>query len=100
MFRAAKKWGPPFVPSLFVHSRRRLRTAAQQEAVLMRAMGAEKAMVGAVDIGGTKIAVGIVDSSGKVLATRDMPSGIQCSYSDGVTRIIEILRALAIDTGV
>jgi glucokinase len=57
-------------------------------------------MVGAVDIGGTKIAVGIVDSSGKVLATRDMPSGIQCSYSDGVTRIIEILRALAIDTGV
>ena len=32
----------------------------KQGAVLERAMGAENAMVGAVDIGGTKIAVGIV----------------------------------------
>jgi glucokinase len=63
-------------------------------------MTAEKAMVGAVDIGGTKIAIGIVDSSGRVLATRAIPSGVQCEYSDGVVQIVEILRALAAETRV
>lgn len=57
-------------------------------------------MVGAVDIGGTKIAVGVVDSFGRVLATRSTPSGVHCAYSDGVARIAEILRAMAVETGV
>jgi predicted NBD/HSP70 family sugar kinase len=35
-------------------------------------MRSGKAMVGAVDIGETKIAVGIVDNSGRVIAMRDM----------------------------
>ena len=59
-----------------------------------------KGMVGAVDIGGTKIAIGIVDSSGRVLAMRATPSGTQCGYSEGIARIVEMLRALAVETKV
>ena len=61
-------------------------------------MPAETAMVGAVDIGGTKIAIGLVDSSGRVLAMRAIPSGVQCGYADGMARIVEILRALAVES--
>ncbi len=34
-------------------------------------------MIGAVDIGGTKIAVGMFDRSGKILARRENPSGTE-----------------------
>ena len=43
-------------------------------------------MIGAVDIGGTKIAVGVVDDCGRVLARAetptDAPDGDRCSNPD------------------
>lgn len=62
-------------------------------------MNLEPATVGAVDIGGTKIAVGIVDRSGKVLAARHLPSGPQSRYSESIVSITEALRSLAAETG-
>jgi glucokinase len=63
-------------------------------------MRINKTMIGAVDIGGTKIAAGIVDDAGAVLAKRDTPSGAQCAYREGLTRIVEMLRATSKECGV
>ncbi len=52
-------------------------------------------MIGAVDIGGTKIAVGMIDSSGKVLARLECPTDADRGYPEAVRRIIEMLRATA-----
>ena len=52
-------------------------------------------MIGAVDIGGTKIAVGIIDSEGKVLVRRECPTDADRGYPDALRRIIEMLRATA-----
>ena len=52
-------------------------------------------MIAAVDIGGTKIAVGIVDSDGRVLARRECQTGAEGSYADALRRITEMLRAAA-----
>jgi len=52
-------------------------------------------LIGAVDIGGTKIAVGIIDSDGKVLARRECPIDADRGYPDALRRIIEMLRATA-----
>ena len=52
-------------------------------------------MIAAVDIGGTKIAVGIVDSNGKVLARLECPTGAEGSYADAMQRVIHMLRAVA-----
>lgn len=51
-------------------------------------------MIGAVDIGGTKIAVGIVDDSGKVLAKAQAPTDPD-NYSAGVEQIADMLRKTA-----
>lgn len=48
-------------------------------------------MIGAVDIGGTKIAVGIVDNKGKVLSRMDAPTDPN-RYSDGIELIAHMLR--------
>lgn len=48
-----------------------------------------------MDIGGTKIAVGIVDSNGKVLARLECPTGAEGSYADAMQRVIHMLRAVA-----
>jgi|SRR5438477_1071542 len=48
-------------------------------------------MIGAVDIGGTKIAVGMVDDSGKVLSRMDAPTDPN-RYSDGIELIAHMLR--------
>lgn len=48
-------------------------------------------MIGAVDIGGTKIAVGIVDSKGKVLSKMEAPTDPN-RYSDGIELIAHMLR--------
>src|SRR5437763_5060354 len=50
------------------------------------------AMIGAVDIGGTKIAVGMVDDSGRVLAKTESPTAGERGYADGLRRITEMLR--------
>jgi glucokinase len=51
-------------------------------------------MIGAVDIGGTKIAVGIVDGGGKVLSRMDAPTDPN-RYSDGLELIAHMLRKTA-----
>jgi len=56
-------------------------------------------MIGAVDIGGTKIAVGIVDGSGKVLSRKQAPTDPD-RYSDGIEMIARMLRETAKTAGV
>lgn len=52
-------------------------------------------MIGAVDIGGTKIAVGMIDGDGKVLARLECSTDADRGYADALRRIMEMLRATA-----
>jgi glucokinase len=56
-------------------------------------------MIGAVDIGGTKIAVGMVTESGQVLARKESPSDT-ASYANGLSKIGSLLRETAQIAGV
>jgi glucokinase len=56
-------------------------------------------MIGAVDIGGTKIAVGVVDSGGRVLARTQAPTDPD-RYSEGIDAIARMLRETAKQAGV
>jgi glucokinase len=56
-------------------------------------------MIAAIDIGGTKIAVGMVTAKGKLLVRREGPTGATGPYSDAIPRVIEVLRAVAKETG-
>ena len=56
-------------------------------------------MIGAVDIGGTKIAVGVVDEDGRVLARGECPTDAQSGLADGLRRITEMLRQAAAQAG-
>src|ERR1700756_5252 len=47
-------------------------------------------MIGAVDIGGTKIAVGVVDDCGRVLARAETPTNAH-DYSNGLAAIVRML---------
>ncbi len=38
-------------------------------------------MIGAIDVGGTKIALGLVDDQGRVIARREIPSARLMSYA-------------------
>jgi glucokinase len=49
-------------------------------------------VIGAVDIGGTKIAAGMVDDSGRVLAKAESPTAGERGYADGLGRITQMLR--------
>src|SRR5258708_25038353 len=51
-------------------------------------------MIGAVDIGGTKIAVGMVTESGQVLARKESPTDA-ASYANGLATIVGLLRETA-----
>jgi glucokinase len=51
-------------------------------------------MIGAVDIGGTKIAVGVVDDHGKVLSRTQSPTDPE-NYSGGIDLIARMLRQTA-----
>jgi glucokinase len=55
-------------------------------------------MIGAVDIGGTKIAVGIVDGRGKVLARAQTPTDGQ-NYVHGLEAIMRMLRETSAKLG-
>lgn len=55
-------------------------------------------MIGAVDIGGTKIAVGIVDNNGKVLARTQSPTDPE-NYAAGIDSIAGMLRETAAKAG-
>ena len=52
-------------------------------------------MIGAVDIGGTKLAVGLVDEHGGVLAKSETVTGSESSYSAGIQNIAGMLREMA-----
>ncbi len=56
-------------------------------------------MIGAVDIGGTKIAVGMVDESGKVLARLEHPTEPKSGPAQGVARICEMLHQTIAESG-
>jgi glucokinase len=56
-------------------------------------------MIGAVDIGGTKIAVGMVNDSGRVLSRKEMPTDA-ASYANGLAAIAGMLRETAQTAGV
>ena len=55
-------------------------------------------MIGAVDIGGTKIAVGVVDDSGNVVARLQAPTDPN-RYTDSVNMIARMLRQTASQAG-
>ncbi len=57
-------------------------------------------MIGAVDIGGSKIAVGMVDDAGMVLSKLESPTDAHRGYSNGLERIVGMLRETARDAGV
>jgi len=60
----------------------------------------EKIVIGAVDIGGTKIAAGMVDDTGRVLSKLESPTAAQRGYSRGLERMIGMLRETARVAGV
>ena len=51
-------------------------------------------MIGAIDIGGTKIAVGIVDASGKILARRTIPTANAIGPDSAVALIFQMLQLI------
>lgn len=55
--------------------------------------------IGAIDIGGTKIAVGIVDENGRLLLRTEAPSRTAEAYGDGIKLIADMLRQLMRVTG-
>jgi glucokinase len=52
-------------------------------------------MIGAIDIGGTKIAAGVVDDAGKVLARVETPTEAARAYPDGLRHMVRMLREAA-----
>lgn len=56
-------------------------------------------MIGAVDIGGTKVAVGIVDENGQVLAKRESPTGADQDYASGLERVVAMVKETARHAG-
>ncbi len=57
-------------------------------------------MIGAVDIGGTKIAVGVVDDDGRVLSRMECPTDAERGYAEALMRIEQMLRAMVISADV
>jgi glucokinase len=56
-------------------------------------------LIAAVDIGGTKIAVGMVDDAGNVLSRAEAPTEAQRGYPSGLAKISGLLRTVAGTTG-
>jgi glucokinase len=55
--------------------------------------------IGAVDIGGTKIAVGMVDENGTLLAKMESPTGVDWDYAKGLELVAGMLRQTALEAG-
>ena len=53
-------------------------------------------MIAGIDIGGTKIAVGIIDAEGRVLSRLECPTSPERGYQEAFQRISEMLRAGAL----
>jgi glucokinase len=56
-------------------------------------------LIGAVDIGGTKIAAGVVDAEGRVLRRAECPTAPERGLADGLERITDMLRTCAAQAG-
>jgi glucokinase len=56
-------------------------------------------MIGAVDIGGTKIATGIVDADGKVLVRSQVPTNAEAGYRSAIDSVVQMLRSAEKRTG-
>jgi len=56
-------------------------------------------MIGAVDIGGTKIAAGLVDDQGRVLARAQVPTNAEAGYRSAIDAVILMLRTAEKNTG-
>jgi len=56
-------------------------------------------MIGAVDIGGTKIAVGMVDSDGAIVASAECPTNPEQGFGDALDRISILLRETQMQAG-
>jgi len=56
-------------------------------------------MIGGVDIGGTKIAAGMVDSDGRILASRECPTQANAGLQAGLDSIVQMLRETASQAG-
>lgn len=56
-------------------------------------------MIGAIDIGGTKIAVGIIDSGGKVVTRLVCPTGGDGPYKRALERTVGMMKAAVGKTG-
>jgi len=52
-------------------------------------------MIGAIDIGGTKIAVGMVDEHGRVMARQEAPTAPERGFEDALARMTRMLRDAA-----
>lgn len=57
-------------------------------------------MIAAIDIGGTKIAVGMVNEAGVVLSKLETPTDARRGYPEGIARVIGMLRETARNAGV
>jgi glucokinase len=57
-------------------------------------------MIGAVDIGGTKIATGVVDGNGRVLAKAECATDVARGFDHAIQQVIEMLARSARDCGV
>lgn len=55
--------------------------------------------IGAVDIGGTKIAVGLVDERGRVLTRRDLSTEPEAGFDAAMTRVVATLTRAVHETG-
>lgn len=60
---------------------------------------ASEAVIGAVDIGGTKIAAGAVDANGRVLAKRLIPTAPRDGFDVVMERVIGMLAEIRQETG-
>ena len=56
-------------------------------------------MIAGVDIGGTKIAVGVVNGNGQVLSRREFPTDAAGGYAQALNRTVKTLREVSIEAG-
>jgi glucokinase len=56
-------------------------------------------MIGAIDIGGTKIAVGIVNENGRILRSMECPTDAKAGFLDAIARMSSMLRQTAREAG-
>src|SRR5260370_12923657 len=59
-----------------------------------------EAVIGAVELGGTKIAVGMVDDRGNVLSRLECPTNAARGYANRLARMIDMLRRTSRDVHV